>query len=285
MTPRDPSTLQDHQQRTQLTNFSDALDYMERKRHDMVESGDFFKTMKDTSIPVDQKMLFVPYMLPFPMGFPDTVSLTLRADKNDKKLSEPMVRINKWLEEDDFHYNFYLHDLEALGYSMDKFGSTSAVIRHVYAEESQVLRRLNCVISYYCIMAKTEDKPLIALALIEAVEGAISDFFKLVYTNCYQKDPSLSKIEYYGDKHVLLEQSHEVTNWFADGQEEDVFNPSLDAETGEKIAEMIDHMFDGWSGACELFNKVIIENKQTIYPEKYLLKTDPTINKITTEKL
>ena len=42
------------------------------------------------------------------------------------------------MEEDNFHYNFFLNDVEkVLGYTLDRFGSYAAVLRHIWGDDSK----------------------------------------------------------------------------------------------------------------------------------------------------
>ena len=180
--------------------FSDVLNLIENQRKVMFETNPFFKIIADEAFSVEQRMLFIPYLLFFSCGGPDVITLLMKNDKEPIESSFIEKKINAFIHEDNFHYNFYLKDLETLGFTMEKFGSVNAVIRHVFAEESIPVRKLVYSLSHY---SRQQLDPLIRLTLCELIEAGLFDLFVTIYNKIVKKENSpFANLHYFGDTHV-----------------------------------------------------------------------------------
>ena len=94
---------------------------------------------------------------------------------------------------------------------MDRFGSYSAVMRHMYGAESKAVREL---IYAWTVVASKYDDPLITLTTFEVIEAGLKDFFEVVYTKVYLAEEELKGMQYFGATHVELEMNHTMTSWF-----------------------------------------------------------------------
>lgn len=127
-------------------------------------------------------------------------------------------------------------------YTPDRFGSFSAVMRHMYGAETTAVREL--FYAWVALIAKYDD-PLITLVTYEAHEAYLKDFFETVNTYVYQTEEDLKEMEYFGAKHVALEMNHRVTGWF---KEESSLRPLTELEItpvqGEQALEVVDILYD-----------------------------------------
>ena len=172
----------------------------------------FFIRLADDSIPIRRRATFVPYWTFFSMGFADVVDTWFSIPNPQNELEE---RINLYVAEDNFHYNFFLHDVEKVfGYTLDRYGSYAAVLRHIWGDDSRAVREyiygwIECVNRYR--------DPIITLATFEAVEMTLKPIFDTMYTAMYLPENGLKDLEYFGQKHVELEANHSQFNWFNQG--------------------------------------------------------------------
>ena len=164
--------------RAPCKTFTDVLALIESERARMNATNPLFPVLRDESIPAEERMAFAPYILYFSLSCPDVLTNWMKIDKPEAELNEVERRINTFVHEDNFHYNFMLRDLETLGWNMEKFGSTSGVLRHVWASESQAVRLL--MYSVVSSLRRSSD-PLIALTVVELLEAGLYDLFTIVY--------------------------------------------------------------------------------------------------------
>ena len=176
--PRLYSQQQENETNFSCHTFSDVLALIENERAKMCKTNPLFPLLRDESIPVKQRMAFAPYMLYFSLGCPDVLTYWMKIDKPEHELNEVEKRINTFVNEDNFHYNFYLRDLETLGWSPGKFGSTSGILRHVWATESSAVR----ILMYTVVSSlRRSSDPLVGLTVVELLEAGLYDLFTIVY--------------------------------------------------------------------------------------------------------
>lgn len=257
--------------------FSDVINFIEKQRKVMFESNPFFRILTDEAFSIEQRMLFVPYMLFFSCGAPDVITLLMKNNKESMELSFIEKKIDAFINEDNFHYNFYLNDLETLGLSMEKFGSANAVIRHVFSEESIPVRKLVYSLSHY---SRQHVDPLIRLTLCELIEAGLFDLFVTIYKKIVKKENSpFAHLHYFGDAHVNLEMNHTVTSWFS-GNESDVAEIEVPAHVWHLIVHAVEEIMHHFNEMYLAFHAVILKG-DTIFPEKYNITNLPPIHQIT----
>ena len=172
----------------------------------------FFVRLADENIPIRSRMTVVPYWTYFSMSFADVVDTWFSIPNPKNELEE---RVNVYVAEDSFHYNFFLHDVEnVLGYNLDRYGSFAAVMRHVWGDETRAVREyiygwLDCVNRY--------KDPVVTLATFEAVEMTLKPIFDTMYTAMYLPENGLKDLKYFGKQHVELEANHSQFSWFNQG--------------------------------------------------------------------
>ena len=102
-----------------LVKFQEVINVIQEKRLELSEHK-FFEFLRDESIPERRRMTFVPYWTFYSLTAADILDSWIRIPEPKNDLER---RINAFIGEDNFHYNFFLHDVETvLGYSVDKFG-------------------------------------------------------------------------------------------------------------------------------------------------------------------
>lgn len=219
--------------------FADVISVI-KQRQEELSKHNFFKMLADESIPVRRRMTFAPYWAYFALTAADLLDTWLYIPNPQSELEQ---RINTFVEEDNFHYNYFLHDMEKVfGYTIERFGSYSAVMRHMYGADSKAVREL---IYAWTVAASKYDDPLITLTTFEAIEAGLKDFFEVVYTKVYLMDEELKGMQYFGATHVELEMNHTMTSWFkGENPVRPLAELTITQLQREHALEAIDTMFD-----------------------------------------
>ncbi|HEX7956164.1 MAG TPA: hypothetical protein VF508_04425, partial [Pyrinomonadaceae bacterium] len=139
----------------------------------------------------------------FSMSFGDLMTTVMRRPEAQNELEE---LVNAHCSEDDFHWKWYLQDLDALGYDNERMSDACKLLWSV--ESAPVRHLIYSVVAY----AGKSDDPLFHLILIEILEAGLSGFFEYCY-----KGAALSGLEflnYFGKTHYMAEYAHSVTSWF-----------------------------------------------------------------------
>lgn len=219
--------------------FADVISVI-KQQQEKLSQHPFFKMLADKTIPPRQRMTFAPYWAYFALAGADLLDTWLYIPNPQTELEE---RINNFIEEDNFHYNLFLHDMDQVfGYTVDRFGSYSAVMRHMYGADSKAVREL---VYAWTVAATKFDDPLITLATFEIIEAGLKDFFETVYTNVFLAEEEFKGLHYFGKKHVELEINHTLTSWF---KGDNPLRPLAELEITplqkEHALEAVDMMFD-----------------------------------------
>ena len=275
--------------------FADVISAIEQRQVELSQHP-FFKMLADESIPVRRRMTFAPYWAYFALTAADLLDTWLYIPNPQSELEQ---RINTFVEEDNFHYNYFLHDMEhVFGYTLDRFGSYSAVMRHMYGAESKAVRE---IIYAWTVVASKYDDPLITLTTFEVIEAGLKDFFEVVYTKVYLAEEELRGMQYFGATHVELEMNHTMTSWF---KGENPLRPLAELKIThlqqEHALEAMNAMFDKYvpheklhinKANCSLHaffscrlhpmydalhNLALAED--SIWPEKYQLESTPPMH-------
>ena len=188
--------------------FQEVVDVIKTRREELFRHQ-FFAFLSDESIAPQRRLQFMPYWTHFVMSLTDQVDSWVHIENPQNELEE---RINLFAEEDNWHYNFFLNDVEGvLGYTLDRYGSYEAVARHIWGDDSKAIRQF-CY--EFAAVVKNKD-PMVVLTVLEIVEAGLADFFSTAYHHVYLPENGLKNLTYLGYTHLHLEMSHEtVTNWY-----------------------------------------------------------------------
>ena len=197
------TTQEDEPKKLLFSELTSAI----KERQEELSHHPFFEMLRDVSIPLRQRASFVPYWVFFALSFADVLDTWIYIPNPQSELEE---RINIFVREDNFHYNFFLKDMQTLGYTVDRFGSLDGVLRHVWSGESRAVREFIYTWTHY---AKQFNDPLITLATFEAIEAGLQDLFETTANKLSFPEGGL-KLEYFGGTHVELETNHTHTGWF-----------------------------------------------------------------------
>ena len=217
----------------------DVIDVIEVKR-ETLSKHKLFEYISDTSVPARKRMQFVPYFGYFAIAGADLLDSWFRIPDPKTELER---RVNVFIEEDNFHYNLFLYDMEeVLGYNTDRFGSYSAIMRHLWGDDSKAVRML--VYTWGAVAVKSKD-PMVALASFEAVEAGLKHLFESAKEHVFNGENGLPDLKYFGQTHIDFEMNHTLTSWFKEGDEP--FRPLASFEMSEESMnvslEVVDDLF------------------------------------------
>ncbi len=167
-----------------------------------------FKMLADRSIPARKRMSFTPYWAYFAFGFADVLETWMTIPDPKNELEE---RINIFVREDTFHYNYFFDDMKVLGYTIERFGSFEGVMRHFWGDESRAIREF---VYTWAFWSRRFDDPVVTLATFEVVEAGLKDIFEKTYEEVFLPEGGLDGLRYFGGIHVELERNHTHTGWF-----------------------------------------------------------------------
>ena len=185
-------------------NFQQVMDTI-KENGKRLSQHHFFEYLADKSIPATKRMQFMPYWTFFSMGASDILDNWIRVENPQSELEH---RINAFIAEDNWHYNFFIHDMDnVLGYTINDFGSYGAILRHIWGDESRAVRML----VYTSAKVTISKDPLVTLASFEAMEEGLHLLFDSIYENIFEKEATFRQMQYFGLMHVDLERNHTVT--------------------------------------------------------------------------
>ena len=219
--------------------FQEMMDIIEEKQRELSQH-DFFKYLADDSISASKRIQFVPYWSYFALAAADVLDSWIRIPNPKSDLER---RVNVFIDEDNFHYNLFLHDVEnVLGYTPSRFGSYGAILRHLWGDDSKAVRML---IYAWGSGAKKSKDPMVALASFEAVEAGLKDIFEITYSKLFKGNDGYPDLKYFGQTHVDLESNHTVTGWFKEGEQSTLPLNSYEIteETKQFSLEVVEDMF------------------------------------------
>ena len=189
---------------TSAGNFQQVMDTIEENGKRLSQHH-FFEYLADKSIPASKRLQFMPYWTFFSMGASDILDNWIRVQNPQSELEH---RINAFIAEDNWHYNFFVHDMDhVLGYTIDDFGSYGAFLRHIWGDESRAVRML----VYTSAKVTISKDPLVTLASFEAMEEGLDLLFDSVYDNIFKVEEEFRHMQYFGSTHIDLERNHTIT--------------------------------------------------------------------------
>ncbi|MDY6900668.1 MAG: hypothetical protein SWZ49_21710 [Cyanobacteriota bacterium] len=161
---------------------------------------ELFKFFGDTRIQAKERMIWVPYIAPLVMGFAELNKSVFRKEGTNNKLQE---LINKHTYEDDYHWTWFLEDIQTLGF--DNSLLFTDALRFIWSEETKCTRKVCQQIAMHTWKAE----PIIVVVAIESVEAA----FKVGLSAISPVIEELERVSdcrfyYFGQTHAEIENNH-----------------------------------------------------------------------------
>jgi hypothetical protein len=178
----------------------DILAFIEEKKCEFSQLP-FFEYLRDQSISPRQRLAFAPCAAPFIMSFGELNRSVFR----DEPTSDPIQKIiNKHTYEDDHHWEWFLEDLEKLGFDEPKIFSKT--LKFLWGSETQIARRLVYQLYQYTV----EAKPIQRLIVIEAAESTGNVFLAASSQTIHdlQDIAASEEYQYFGSNHLIVDTGH-----------------------------------------------------------------------------
>ena len=244
-------TLSYSAQTSSALRYQQVLDHIGERRSE-ISQHPFFTFLADGSIAPERRMQFAPYWTFFSLQAADIFTYWIRYENPRNALEK---RVNQVLKEDDFHYNLLFHDVKALGYTIDRYGSFEAVIRHLWSDETHSIRQF--FYHWAALTVMHRDDAMVPLTVFEAGEASISGLLGVTYKNIYLEG-GMTELKYFGKEHVQFEKSHNETAvaWFgkksqspeetfeAEEKEENLADIEITEEQKQLYIEVADGILD-----------------------------------------
>lgn len=163
-----------------------------------------FHFMKDQSINPLKRLAFAPCAAPYIMGFSDLCKYSLRQEPTNDKIQ---MILNQHTYEDDFHWQWFIKDLEKLGFNCSL--SLNDAIQFLWSDQTKLSRLLTHELHTLIVHAEAVDK----LIIMETMESAANIF--LSTTKQITEELKLithQKYEYFGCSHCDAEHDHNTNS-------------------------------------------------------------------------
>ena len=180
-----------------------VLALIEQKKSEFAKLP-LFEFMRDPSIDPQKRLAWAPCAAPFIMSFGELNRDVLREEPTNNKIQ---LAINKHTYEDDYHWMWFLEDLEKLGF--DRSINFTDALRFLWSEETQASRWLAYQLYRYTFQAS----PLQKLIVVEVIE-ATGNVFLAVATQVNQELKAITQKEYryFGGEHFTIDSAHSLLN-------------------------------------------------------------------------
>ncbi|MDJ0692824.1 hypothetical protein [Mastigocoleus sp. MO_188.B34] len=217
----------------------EVLALIEKRKQEFAQLP-FFKYLQDTSVDPRQRLAWAPCAAPFAMGFGDLNKYVFRKEPAENKIQEI---INKHTYEDDYHWEWFVEDIEKLEF--DRNINFSDALRFLWGEETQKSRQICLQIAQYTLQADS----IVTLAAIQAIEGTWHTAlpFTMALAQEVQQNTDI-KYSYFGRNHADAEIGHTICQ--AEMQEF-IKNIQLTEEQKIKAFAVVEKVFDLFSESVQ----------------------------------
>jgi hypothetical protein len=243
----------------------DILDLIEEKQKVYAQSP-LFNFMKDQSIDPLKRLAFAPCAIPFIMGFSDLCKYSFRQEPTNNKVQ---IILNQHTYEDDFHWQWFINDLEKLGfnYSLD----LNDVIRFLWSDQTKLSRLLTHELHTLIVHAEAIDKFII----METMESAANIF--LSTTRQITEELKLithQKYEYFGCSHCDAEHDHNTNAKDAREFIKSIQIPAKNRQNSMDLVIKVFELFTQWNQELLIF----AQNNQVSQVFEQQLEKDLILN-------
>ena len=222
----------------------DFLDELLEERKAHLSQSALCAYMADRKVEPYQRLSFIPAMIFFTMGFKDILA-ALR-DNSDKSALQACV--HQHCDEDAFHWQWYLEDLETIEQGRRLLRLTAAqAFTDVWSPANHATREAD----YHAIhLAKTWGTPFYRMVMIEAMEATFACFNQPMYRLVGELGLA-QHLHYFGQVHQHAEAGHANNQH---GSRQPAYVPSEDERTTagflvDQVFDAFRRMFDCWHAA------------------------------------
>jgi hypothetical protein len=196
----------------------------------------FFQFMRDQTISAEKRLAFAPCAASFIMSFADLNKYALRQEPTNDKIQ---LILNQHTYEDDFHWQWFLEDMQKLGFNYSlEFNESLSLL---WSDQTKYSRLLTYQIYEYI----TQSEPIEKLVILEVIE-ATSDVLVSGTQKVTEELSSITGLEYkyFGDCHCNAENNH---NAYAEDVQKFLDNLYVSDKTRNRSICLIDNVFELFS--------------------------------------
>lgn len=193
-----------------------------------------FAFLRDRSVSPRDRLAFAPYAAHFVMSFADLCALIIRKEPTDDKYQD---LINRHTREDDYHWRWFLADLETLDCNPD-LAFTSAVTS-VWSPSTVRTRMLSYRI---CSLAADPD-PIRRLVLVHCIEAIFKPTIEHIGLVAAEfKAETGRRLNYLGNEHSEAESGHTIESpAVRNTVEEIVLSPAVASDLSSMVDDLFEH--------------------------------------------
>ncbi|WP_160716963.1 hypothetical protein [Chitinophaga solisilvae] len=179
-----------------MENITQLIAYLKLK----YAENPFFKSLEEPNINLMEKLSFLPDIAYFIMCFGDLNKFVFPFTEHQNEFEEAVTNHAK---EDANHWQWYLSDLETLGF--DKELTLTQYLRNMWSEESSSTR----ILIYRLIELTSKQSAPVKLAVIEVIEATGNVFFTCINSLLKREKPEyLNELLFLGNHHLSREIGH-----------------------------------------------------------------------------
>lgn len=232
----------------------EILELIENNRSNFSELN-LFRFLRNQSINPVKRLAFAPCISPFVMSFGDLNKYVLQQHPTSDKIQEI---INQHTAEEHNHWNWFLEDIQALGYDFNiNFNST---LKFLWSEETKSARWISYQLYRFIYDADSIQK----LVVLEAMEATSSVFFSEISKVAEELYKTKSiKCRYFGEHHLKAEESHSAFMPETDDYINKIFIPQ---KRKEELATIVNQIFNLFSDLTESFFQYAIKYQDNSFP-------------------
>jgi hypothetical protein len=222
--------------------------------------------MKDQSIDPRKRLAFAPCAVPFIMGFSDLCKYYLRQEPTNDKVQ---MILNQHTYEDDFHWQWFIKDLEKLGFNCSF--ALNDVIQFLWGDQTKLSRLLTYELQNLIVHAEAVDK----LIIMETMESAAD--VMLSTTKQITEELKLithQKYEYFGCSHCDAEHDHNTNSKDAREFIKSIQIPAKNRQNSMDLVIKVFELFTQWNQELLTF----AQNNQVSQPFEQQLEKDLILN-------
>lgn len=203
-----------------------------KKKQQRFAQLSLFEFMQDKTIDPVKRLAFAPCAAPFIMSFTDLCKYVLREEPTSDKVQEIL---NFHTYEDDFHWQWYLADLEKLGFNYSLEFNDS--LTFLWGDETKASRFLAHELYRLIVESNAVEK----LMILEAMEAAADVFLAQTGKITKELEPITNlEYEYFGSSHSAAEHNHNTRSHDA---RKFIQNIRVSPEAEQKIADLVEQVF------------------------------------------
>ena len=193
----------------------------------------FFDFLRDETISPLKRLAFAPCAASFIMGFADLNKYILRQEPTTDKVQEIL---NQHTYEDDFHWQWFLEDMQKLGFNCSLELNNSLIF--LWSQETKTSRLLTYELYQYIGQAEPIEK-LVILKAIEATANVCLSLTKSIVDELQVINSQ--EYKYFGNHHLSLENTHNSHSHDVNQFIEDIY---ISDKTRQKSIDLVDKVFE-----------------------------------------